>query len=173
MSVDGNGCNSQWVFKVFGRNFGSSFTLRVFHSQKNVVENYICCQKVITRISCDCEARDIFLWEDISNKSPVKRHGNFLCIEGLIAIYTCNFKNFQLVYFCWLKINLQIYQNSCIKTESKFAYFSCFTGLCLANVSKFVKLFVLTWACHNSSFVSNAATQHSINKSVFALKTYA
>lgn len=42
--------------------------------------------------------------------------------------------------------------------KSKVAYFSLFTGLCLANVPKCIKLFALIWACHNFSFTWSTVT---------------
>jgi len=45
--------------------------------------------------------------------------------------------------------------NHFIKTESKAAHFSLFTGLCLANTSKCMKLSAIIWACHNLSFILN------------------
>jgi len=49
-----------------------------------------------------------------------------------------------------------LFPNFGIKMEGTATYFSLFTGLCLADASKCMKLFAITWTCHNLSFILNA-----------------
>lgn len=79
------------------------------------------------------------------------------------------FKNYQVMSLCWVKMESKIYtknwffffflqfwnlfSNSFNTVESTAAYLLLFTGLCLANASKCMKLFSITWAYHNLSFI--------------------
>lgn len=47
-------------------------------SSKIVVHKQMYCQKAMTLIRCDCEARGIFIWEARSYKSLIKRCDQFL-----------------------------------------------------------------------------------------------
>lgn len=51
-----------------------------------------------------------------------------------------------------------LFSSSFIRTESMAAYFLLFTKLCLANISKCMKLLAVTWACHNIIFISDGFT---------------
>ena len=74
----------------------------------------------------------------------------------------------QVTYWCWLKMELQRiifcafflkswnpFSNLSIKMASMAAYSSLFTGLCSANVSKWMKLFAIIQTCYNLNFISN------------------
>ena len=80
-----------------------------------------------------------FIWKFTGNIFVLK-------MESQIHTHT------KIIFFC----NLETYFQTFLKTESTDAYFSVFTGLCLANISKCMKLFAITWACHSLSLTWNA-----------------
>ena len=57
-----------------------------------------------------------------------------------------------------------IFSNPFTRMDSKAAYFSLFIRLCLASTSKCIKLFAITWTCHNLSFILNIVTVWNITQ---------
>lgn len=75
-------------------------------------------------------------------------------LENLQLVYLCQLDIWHNIIYIYVynitKINdfstlLKPISNSFIKKVSKAAYFSLFTGLHLANVSKCIKLYAITW----------------------------
>jgi len=112
--------------------------------------------------------KGIFLQQDRFYRSLVKRHDQiFLWVECLIATLYIPFENSQVMYLCQHKMESWIYPKMMIFSEIlkpilKLLYqngkqgciFFTVRGVCLANVSKWIKFYV-TWACHNLSFILN------------------
>jgi len=129
--------------------FSSSFASFL----KTFVHKCTYCQKVMMWIRIDCEVRDIFLRQNRSYKSIVKRHDHFfLWLEYLITTQYIPFENLQEIYVkCanilnkrWIfKQSWNIFSNLFIRMEQYAAYFLLFTGQWLANISKCTKLFAI------------------------------
>jgi len=80
-------------------------------------------------------------------------------VEWLIVTLYIPFENVQIMHLCWWKMKSRIYKKKLIiffailKLVLKFLYhsgkhgwtFLLLSGLCLANISKCIKLFAITW----------------------------
>ena len=74
-------------------------------------------------------------------------------------------------YVFTLSKSWHLFSYSCSKRESTAAQFSLFTGLCLVNISKWVRLFAITWDCYNLSFISTTVITWNIaQRWIFHLK---
>ena len=154
---------------MFTRDFSWNIALPVLHPWRYLFTD------VHTAKSDD--VNEAWLWGEgyfsllrLSYKSLERHDQHFLCVECLIAALYILFENLQVLYSCWLKMELRIYKtigdifwkswnlfsNSFIRMKSKAASFLLFTDLCLANASKHMTLFLITSTFHNLSFISNA-----------------
>lgn len=119
-------------------------------SSEIVVHKCMCCQKAMTSIRHDCEAQGIFLWQDKSYRSLVKRHDQiFDWLSDCNTIhsiwkFTCkalrlieNWDSNTQLFFSNLETCSQI---PLFKWKAMLYIFSLFTGSCLADVSKCITL---------------------------------
>ena len=130
----------------------SSF-LRIF------VHKCTYCQKAMTWIRHDCEVRNVFLWYDWSYKSRgIVRflmwmsdckftHSIWKHVDDVFMLTENGVANIpQIRWLYWQSWNL--FSNSFIGKKARLQIFLLFSGLCLANESKYTVIcHKLIWHC--------------------------
>jgi len=149
----GSGCHSQWALWGFVRDFWWNMTILGFIHANNFSRMCALLKRGDVRMVWLQSEGYFPLVRDVWCKSSQETWSDFW-----LQLYTFHLKIHM--YLCQLKMELPVYQkvddfslqswnlfsSSCIKIESMAAYFSLFTGLCLASVSKCINRFAITWA---------------------------
>ena len=129
----GSGCNSQWVLKVFARDFWHCSQVHILPESN--------------------EMKKVWLWSEgcfSLQRGLIKvsgETGSHFLIQCLLATLCIPFENLLVMYFCRLKWSCRhkltifcqswnLFPNPFIKMESTAAYLLLFTGLCSASLSK-------------------------------------